>query len=118
MRFKKAKTRFKGEKIKAIDETRRIFKKRGDINYWIKGNIGHIDYLRVKMLSRNKGIGKQLTEQAINEMKKKGVKKIRTYIYSLNQEAVKKILEQKGFKKIGYKNVFGTIVPVYELRLR
>lgn len=93
--------------------TAKKYWKKGKINYVIteeKGEkIGNLFDLYVKPFSRKRGIGKQLTRQAEQELIKQGVKKFRVEIEKkASNEYLEKLMKEQGYKIVGEKEV---IIP-------
>ena len=110
-----------GTKIIAKEAEKKYFPKKGKVYYHIykkRGvKIGYLDTVKVGLFSRKKGIGTKLVKKSVQEMKSKGVKKIRVSIFSLQSEAMLKILEKEGFKQVNDTRVGTLRLPTYELKL-
>lgn len=75
----------------------------GFITYYPKhSRIAHIELLAIDSVFRNKGYGKYLIEQVIEECKQQGCTTVQLYVYTSNPAAIK-FYEHLGFSiKINY----------------
>lgn len=68
----------------------------------IKNKEGRLVLLYVKKFFRRKGIGRKLTEERINWLKKKGIKKVWAGML-INNKSSRNNLEKMGFKPVSIK---------------
>ncbi|NYZ80081.1 GNAT family N-acetyltransferase [Candidatus Micrarchaeota archaeon] len=124
-----------GKKLTTREADKKFFPKKGKCYYSVSGEgssrTGHFDHIVVGLLSRKRGIGSALLREAVERMRKEGAKRVVLELQSLQQEAMKKMIEKEGFKFAGYRrepvffgnDINGLVsnfvkIPIYEKILK